>query len=79
VHVRQQQVAGHSTVDLGALAAAALGDRDLAQSPHGQVGDRIEARLAQDDLALDRLEAAGRLVAVAVHERRLVVEALPVG
>ena len=47
--------------------------------PHRQVGDRVEPRLAQDDLALDRLELAGRLVAVAVDERRLGVEALAVG
>src|SRR5262245_44080478 len=78
VDVRRQPVGGHGRHDLAGLDAAALGDLDRADGADRQVGDRVEARLAQDDLAVDALELARRLVAAAVDELRLPVEALAV-
>ena len=61
------------------MRAAALAVGDLHELAHDQIGDRIEPRFPQDDLALHPLDQAGVLGAVAVDERGLAVEALPGG
>src|SRR5918997_6576775 len=79
VGVRSDPLAGHAGDDLAPLDAAPLGKGQAHQPPHRQVGDGVEARLAQRHRPLEPGERAGRLGAVAVDEGGFAVEALAVG
>src|SRR5580700_564727 len=70
---------GHGPVDLTPLDAAAFGQGDLDQLAYRKVGDRVEARLAQDDLTLDVLQLAGLLGPMAVDQGGIAVEPLAIG
>src|SRR5204862_2168328 len=66
----------HGRDDLAGLAARALGELDAAQLEDREVGDGVEARLGEADVAGDLPEAACLLIAVAVEQHRIAVETL---
>src|SRR2546423_14147082 len=79
MYVRQQRGRGHMADDLTALRAGDLGVLHRDDPLDRDVGDRVEGRLHQLDLAVDGPNEPRRLVAMAVDEGRVAVEADAVG
>ncbi len=65
-------------MDHAGLERRALAPVDVDDAAHGDVGDRVERRILQYEVALDAREQAHLLLLVAVDERGVVVEPVAV-